>query len=123
MKISGYSRCFQTKGGVQYDTIGRFWDELSAQFGMENLIGLGFNWTRNTIEYLIGLKYGEIGSGLFREADYRTIILPDKGWLEYRDETENLKELYSEIWNRYTPKYELEEFWEDGTCRVRVYPV
>ena len=56
MKFIGISRVFSTINNEQYKTIGTFWDELSEEYGMENLRGLGYNWTDDTIEYVIGLK-------------------------------------------------------------------
>ena len=60
MKFSGISKVFSTVDREQYETIGAFWDELSEKYGMENLRGLGYNWTDNSIEYAIGLKDGAI---------------------------------------------------------------
>ena len=54
MIFEGISRVFSTVNEQQYETIGAFWDELSAQYGLENLRGLGYNWTPDTIEYVIG---------------------------------------------------------------------
>lgn len=45
MEFTGISRTFSTVGEKQYETIGAFWEEMSARYGRENLRGLGFNWT------------------------------------------------------------------------------
>ena len=60
MVFNGISKTFSTENNRQYETIGAFWDELSAIYGRENLRGLGYNWTSDTIEYVIGLRQGEI---------------------------------------------------------------
>ena len=55
MLFKGISRVFSTENEAQYQTIGAFWDEMSGIYGLENLRGLGYNWTKDTIEYVIGL--------------------------------------------------------------------
>lgn len=60
MKFVGIKRVFSTKNEGQYATIGAFWNEMSAKYGVDNLMGLGCNWTDNSIEYVIGLKNGMI---------------------------------------------------------------
>ena len=49
MVFNGISKVFSTKDNRQYETIGAFWDELSKEYGRENLRGLGYNWTTDTI--------------------------------------------------------------------------
>ena len=56
MRFIGISRSFSTQNEDQYITIGEFWDELSKIYGKENLRGLGYHLTSDTIEYVIGLK-------------------------------------------------------------------
>ena len=53
MKFIGIKRTFSTENDAQYQTIGAFWDEMSAAYGREKLMGLGFGWTGNSIEYAI----------------------------------------------------------------------
>lgn len=57
---NGVSKTFSTVGEQQYNTIGKFWDEMSAIYGLENLRGMGYNWNDDSIEYVIGLKNNEI---------------------------------------------------------------
>ena len=56
MFFKGYSKVFSTLDNKQYDLIGEFQDEMTEKYDIENLRGLGFNWTETTIEYVIGLK-------------------------------------------------------------------
>ncbi len=56
MVFTGISRVFFIKNNAQYETIGVFRDEMSDIYGMENLRGLGYNRTEDSIEYVIGLK-------------------------------------------------------------------
>lgn len=37
MLFRGVSKTFSTVGEQQYNTIGKFWDEMSAIYGLENL--------------------------------------------------------------------------------------
>lgn len=112
MKFTGIRRTFSTQNEEQYTTIGAFWDELSDIYGRENLMGLGCNWTADSIEYVIALKQGTIAG-----ADYE-IDLPDK-WTEVRGRTEQLGEIYGRIYEDGPLLYEIEEFDENGNCRIR----
>ncbi len=119
MIFKGFSRVFSTANNEQYDTIGAFWDEMSARFGMENLQGLGFNWTSDTIEYAIGLKTGEAGNALVIPcAEYKEIALPDDGWTKKRGRAEMLSELYDEVYLDGPLKYEIEVFYKNGDCEI-----
>lgn len=122
MLLKGYCKTFSTQNAAQYDTIGAFWDDLSNRFGRENLQGLGFGWTENTIDYLIGLKEGDMDPALHIEgAVYRQISLPDAGWIQYTGRTENLSQLYGEIYKDGPLLYEIETFEESGGCQILIY--
>ena len=71
MEFKGISKTFSTVGEKQYETIGEFWNEMSGIYGRENLRGLGYNWTENSIEYVIGLIDCDI------EGSNINVILPD----------------------------------------------
>ncbi len=51
MKFIGIRRVFSTQNEEQYSTIGAFWDEMSKLHGIENIMGLGCNWTDKSIAY------------------------------------------------------------------------
>ena len=112
MDFKGISRVFSTVGEQQYDTIGLFWDELSSVYGMENLRGLGYNWTDTSIEYVIGLVNGEI------EGWNMCVALPDDGWTRVKGKTEELSKIYDEIYRDGPLKYEIERFDDDGNCVI-----
>lgn len=112
MKFIGIRRVFSTKNSEQYNTIGAFWDELSEIYGISNLIGLGCNWTKNSIEYVIGLK-----QGIIEQYDFE-IELPDE-WIEVVGKLDQLENMYDEIYKDGSLLYELEEFDEEGNCRIR----
>lgn len=115
MYFSGISREFSLRNEDQYRTIGDFWDEMSALYGLENLRGLGYRWTKDKIFYAIGLKVGEISGCNF------CMELPDDGWEIVEGETDHLKEVYDEIYKEGPLTYEIEAFSEDGTCQIMFY--
>ena len=112
MQFKGISRVFSTIGDRQYETIGAFWDELSEQYGIGNLRGLGYNWTSSSIEYVIGLKDGEIAGW------NASVSLPDDGWKRVKGRTENLSGIYGEIYQDGPLRYEIEMFDDDGSCTI-----
>lgn len=112
MKFIGISRTFSTINKEQYKTIGAFWDELSEKYGIENIRGLGYHWTSNSIEYVIGLKEGIIAN---KNVD---IDLPNTGWIIVKGDTDNLSKIYEEIYKDGPLKYEIEMFNGNGTCEI-----
>ena len=115
MVFCGISRDYSVTGDGQYETIGRFWEEMSRLYGMENLMGLGYHWENDTLSYAIGLKEGEIRGWNVR------IPLPDAGWVTVTGETERLKEVYEEIYKGGSLRFEIETFYENGSCEIRCY--
>ena len=113
MRFEGISREFSLVGEGQYDTIGSFWDELEAIYGLENLQGLGYRWDGDVISYAIGLKNGFIDGCNF------SIDLPDEGWTEVKGKTEELKQIYDEIYKSGRLRYEIETFFDDGSCEIK----
>ena len=115
MIFKGISKTFSLLNEKQYDTIGAFWDEMSEIYGLENLVGLGYKWHNGKIDYAIGLKNGEInGYNL-------TITLPDKGWVEVVGKTDNLKQIYDEIYKKGALTFEIESFYNSGDCTIKYY--
>ena len=111
----GVSRTFSTKNEAQYETIGAFWEEMSKKYGMENLRGLGYGWTEDSIEYAIGLKNG------FVDEDYIGICLPDKNWSTVKGRTEELGKIYEKIYEEGSLTFEIETFTPDGECEISYY--
>ena len=114
MKFTGIRRVFSTINDQQYATIGTFWDEISKIYGRENLMGLGCNWTKDSIEYVIAHKDMTIPN-----ADY-AIVLPDE-WTTVCGKTDNLSVIYDEIYKDGPLLYEIEEFDDKGNCRIRYF--
>ncbi len=115
MFFIGISKVFSTKDDRQYETIGAFWDEFSRKYGRENLRGLGYNWTTDTIEYVIGLKHGVI------ENANCSVALPDSGWVSVKGKTAELGLIYQEIYAKGILTYEIEAFTAEGECEVLYY--
>ena len=112
MIFTGIGRTFSTIGEMQYETIGAFWDELAAKYGRDKLRGLGYGWTDTEIKYVIGLKDGK------PEGSDTEITLPDAGWVTVTGRTEELGEIYREIYKDGNLEYEIEMFDDNGNCRV-----
>lgn len=112
MKFVGIRKVFSTINEEQYNTIGAFWDEMSKQYGRDKLMGLGCNWTDESIEYVIALK-----NGIIDGANYE-IDLPDS-WTVVSGRTEHLSQIYDEIYKDGALLYEIEEFDDEGNCRIR----
>ena len=115
MIFRGISREFSLLNEDQYNTIGAFWDEMSEIYGLESLAGLGYLWNGDVIYYAIGLKVGDIPEWNF------SIDLPDEGWTVTEGNTDELQNIYREIYRSGRLKYEIETFTNDGRCRIEYY--
>ena len=111
----GVSRVFSTKNEEQYQTIGAFWDEMSDKYGLENLQGLGYMWTGDTMSYAIGLK-----DGMIEDYDVEIWLQAD-GWKTVKGRTENLDKIYDRIYRDGSLTYEIETFTSDGECEISFY--
>lgn len=87
MKFIGISKVFSTNNNEQYKEISAFWDKLSEKYVMENLRGLGYNWTNDSIEYAIGLKNGIIDNANFN------IDLPKEEWTIVKGNANDLSKI------------------------------
>ena len=115
MVFNGISKVFSTKDDRQYETIGAFWDEFSQKYGREKLRGLGYNWTTDTIEYVIGLKSGDIDNANC------SVVLPNSGWIAVKGKTAELDMIYQEIYADGVLTYEIETFTDEGECEILYY--
>ena len=117
MVFNGVAKVFDLTDEQQYETIGQFWDEMPAVYGLENLRGLGYAWQGNTMSYAIGLLDGDM-----KDCNV-SILLPDDGWITVKGQTDRLKTIYDEIYQCGRLQYEIEMFYEDGTCEISYYRV
>ena len=115
MVFKGISRVFSLSNEQQYETIGQFWNELAMLYGLENLQGLGYSWKDDQIAYAIGFKNGCI------KGYNVSVELPDHGWVKIAGKTDNLKQLYDEIYKDGALQFELETFYENGNCEISYY--
>ena len=115
MEFHGITRDFDLTDEQQYETIGQFWDEMAMLYGLENLQGLGYNWKDNKISYAIGLKSDCI------KGYNVSVELPDSGWVKIEGKTDNLKQLYDEIYKDGVLQFEIETFYENGNCEIKYY--
>lgn len=113
--FEGISKVFSLAGEQQYETIGQFWDEIAVLYGLENLQGLGYNWKGNKMSYAIGLKTGCIEGCNVR------VELPEHGWVRAVGKTDDLKQLYDEIYRDGPLEFEIETFDENGDCQILFY--
>lgn len=127
MIFRGISIIFSTAHGAQYAAIGQYWDDMSNIFGRENIRGLGYNWMKDTIEYVIGMKDNSVIeikneelSEKYSRAVYKEISLPDYGWKTYTGETNKLAEIYKKIYEEGSLNYEIESFSNVGTCKILI---
>ena len=105
MIFTGITRTFSLENEQQYETIGAFWSEMEQRNDCSCLRGLGYNWTENTTEYVIGLTEGAA------EGSDCTVILPDDGWIEVRGRTADLGEIYDRIYKDGALTFEIESYY------------
>ena len=115
MIFKGISKDFSLMNEDQYNTIGDFWDEMAMLYVLESLQGLGYKWTNGKISYALGLKSGDI-------KNYNLCIeLPDANWITVNGKTNDLKDIYNEIYKSGALKYEIETFSKNGECQIKYY--
>ena len=112
----------------QYSEISAFWDIVEKYVHCSRLQGFGCDWTDTDFLYGIIFLDKEIPEECLNEVqntfpditvedDYP---IPDNYEYTYEGETKNLDPLYDEIWSKGPLAYELEEFTNDGHCRISV---
>ncbi len=126
MIFNGISCRFSTVNSMQYEAIGEYWDFFSAIYGRDNIKGLGYNWSSDSIEYVIGLIDEKLSFDLskiqekYPNAIYKKIGLPEHEWKCYRGKTEHLVQMYEQIYSEGILTYEIESFTGEGTCEILI---
>ena len=115
MVFAGISRVFSTANSQQYEAIGDFWQEMSDRYGRCRLRGLGYNWTADSIQYVIGFKEGVIPGANC------SVDLPDSGWTVVEGRTAELSDMYDRIYQDGALLYEIEAFDDQGQCQIMFY--
>ena len=96
MIFRGVGRRFDTGNNRQYEEIGRFWDSMAEKYGQENLCGLGWDWTQDSLMYAIG-TLGEADNFCWDDIKIVEILLPETGWQHWCGKTAQLDKLYGQI--------------------------
>ena len=108
-------RCFQQKTIDNMKRSVLFGMNFPKKNGREKLRGLGYNWTTDTIEYVIGLKSGDIDNANC------SVVLPNSGWIAVKGKTAELDMIYQEIYADGVLTYEIETFTDEGECEILYY--
>jgi hypothetical protein len=119
---------WSTVGKGQYSEISAFWNIVEKYVHCSRLQGFGCDWTDTDFLYGIIFLDKEIPEECLNEVqntfpditvedDYP---IPDNYEYTYEGETKNLDPLYDEIWSKGPLAYELEEFTDDGHCKISV---
>lgn len=104
MKFCGISRVFSTENEIQYENIGQYWDDFASLYGREAIKGFGFNWAEHSIEYVLGTIDHALPFDMeklrekYPDCVYKEVELPDSGWKAYAGQTEDLSDMYGEIY-------------------------
>lgn len=127
MKFYGISKRFSFVGNKQYEDIVKYWDYFSLIYGIENIKGLGLNWDSESLEYIIGnidekldFDLNKIKS-IYSDCIYKEVDLPDDDWKSYFGKTNDLANMYDEIYKDGSLVYEIEVFKENGDCEIIIY--
>ncbi|MCL2197625.1 MAG: hypothetical protein FWB80_01760 [Defluviitaleaceae bacterium] len=126
MCFKGIKIRFDCKDSEQYRNIGDFWNYMRTEYPNHSLKGVGCNWNDDSFDYIIG-DFATLDFCMdkikkrYLTADYYEITLPDSGWQIYHGKTENLSELYNEIYKNGVLDYEVEEFFSNGDCKISIY--
>ena len=127
MTVYGVQVEFRCADGEQYEAIGAFWDAMRLCCTDIPLLGVGFAWRNDTLQYLIGTESGvpentaEKIAAQFPGAVSAELRLPDSGWKTYTATADTLDELYGEIYRDGPLDYEIEEIKADGSAVIRIW--
>lgn len=125
---------FSTVGEKQFEAIGIVWDIFSNLYGIENIRGLGYGWTDNSITYCFGFKE-ELSDDVYLERletinelvdkpfRFNKIELPDSDWKEFNGTVDTIPELYNEVYKAGNLDFEIETFDQDGAFKSVVHYV
>lgn len=128
MIFKGIKVTFSIENGRQYIDIARLWDVMEKYYDVDRLSGLGLNWTKDTMDYIIGFRDNSMTNEVlkvikphFTSAEYVIKLLPNRDWKKYKGHVSKIKEKYSEIWKAGAVKYEIETFDKDGNMKLLIH--
>ena len=120
MKIFGIMTLHSLKDKVQYKTIAQLWDTFENLFPVESVVGVGLNWTEDSMEYFIGTKEiipEDIQSEILKknpDAVFSWYDIKDISNMEvYRGNYSTLQSDYEKIWRKEVVQ-EIETFQQNG---------
>lgn len=128
MIFKGIKVTFSTENDRQYIDIAKFWDTMEKYYDVDRLSGLGLNWTKNTMDYIIGFRDNSMTNEVLKaikpyysSAEYVIKLLPNRDWKKYKGHVSKIKEKYSEIWKAGAVKFEIETFDKDGNMKLLIH--
>lgn len=128
MIFKGIKVTFSIENGRQYIDIAKFWDIMEKYYDVDRLSGLGLNWTKNTMDYIIGFRDNSMTNEVLKvikpyytSAEYVIKLLPNRDWKKYKGHVSKIKEKYSEIWKAGAVKFEIETFDKDGNMKLLIH--
>jgi predicted transcriptional regulator YdeE len=126
MKFHGVRIRFDCIDNKQFEAIGAFWNFMSGLFPREQLRGLGLNWMNDSFDYVIGDFEGRFDYSLpiirqtYPAAQTVVVPLPDDGWITYAGKTDNIAQIYEDIYRDGVLNYEIEAFDREGNCKIAI---
>lgn len=126
MKIFGIMTLHSLKNKAQYKTIAQLWDIFEKLFPVESIVGVGLNWTDESMEYFIGIKkiisrdiqneiLKKIPNAIFSWYDIENISNMEV----YRGNYSTLQSDYEKIWRKKVIQ-EIETFQKDGNYIIYI---
>ena len=121
-------RRWSTVGKAQYGEISAFWQIVEKYVNCSKLQGFGCDWTDTDFLYGIIFTDGNIPEeclnevrNTFPDTSMDTdFAVPSQYNEVYEGNTSELDPLYDKIWSKGPLAYELEEFTDDGHCKISV---
>lgn len=120
MKVFGIMTLHSLKNKAQYKTIAQLWDVFENLFPVESIVGIGLNWTEDSMEYFIGTKEiisEDIQNKILKKnpnAVFSWYNIKDISNMEvYRGNYSTLQSDYEKIWRKEVVQ-EIETFQQNG---------
>lgn len=128
MIFRGIKVTFSIKDGRQYIDIPKLWEIMEKHYDIEKLSGLGLNWTKTTMDYVIGFRDNTMTKDeldkirpYFPSAEYVVKLLPKTQWKKYKGHFNDRAEKYKEIWKLGQVRFEIETFDNEGNMKLLIH--
>lgn len=120
MKVFGIMTLHSLKNKNQYKTIAQLWNVFENLFPVESIVGVGLNWTEDSMEYFIGTKEiipEDIQNEILKknpDAVFSWYDIENISNMEvYRGNYSTLQSDYEKIWRKEVIQ-EIETFQQNG---------